>query len=174
MSTPFKTPLILAGTARFSGDLSTDEVNFTRGGVRTACVYSGAIAMGTTACPAGAIASGGSILITSGAGRLNTFTPLFPAGVALAGNGETGVVSGQAIVVYDSAITARSGIFTDGTIGESGRKILYSWYPPRLQSGAANSLGGFNPIPLEVPFQSGLCVMALSGATGFNVSYTLE
>ncbi len=167
-------PLILAGTARFSGDLSTDEINFTRGGVRTACVYSGAVTMGVTACPAGAISSGGSVLVTSGAGRLNTFTPLFPAGVALAGNGETGVVSGLSIVVYDSAITARSGVYTDQTIAESGRKILFAWYPPRLQSGAANSLGGFNPIPLDIPFQSGLCVMALSGSTGFNLAYTLE
>lgn len=169
-----KNPLAVIGAAFNSGFPGTREVPVTRGGQQTATVYSGAIAMDVAAAGTGALSSGGSILVVSGVGRLNTVVALFPAGVALAGNGEQGVLSGAGFVVYDSAITARSGVYTDGTIAESGRKILYSWYPPRLLSGATPVGGGFNPIAVDVPFFSGLCVMALSGAPGFTLSYTPE
>ena len=177
MSTPVTKPCYVAGTPRNSGDVQTGEVNYTRGGGRTACVYSGAIAMGVAAAGTGALSSGGSVLITSGAGRLNSFTPLWPAGVALAGNGENACISGQPIVVYDSAITARSGVLTDSTIAESGRKILFAWSPPKLVASGALVLASrttYEPIALDIPFQSGLCVMALSGAVGFSLTYTPE
>jgi hypothetical protein len=174
MSISTRNPLKMVGGTLQSGFANTGEVPFTRGGQATGTVYSGAIAMGTAAAGTGALASGGSILFISGAGRLNSFTALFPAGVALAGNGEAGVISGASIVLYDSAITARSGVYTDGTIGESGRKILFAWYPPRILSGMAPNTFSFDPKPLDIPFFSGLCAMALSGATGFAISYTPE
>lgn len=174
MSTPFLRPgpTVIAGTPIMSGDIQTGEIPYNTGGGRTAGVYSGAIAMGLAAAGPGAVGSGGSVLFWSGAGRLNRVTAQFPAGVALAGNGQEGVISGQPFVVYDSAITARSGVLTDGTIAESGRKILFTWYPPRTFSGV-NFIGpAFSPVNVDVPFQSGLCVMALSGAPGFVLQFT--
>ena len=175
MSLTTRNPLRMVGGNVNSGFPATGEIPTTRGGMQTACVYSGAIAMGVAAAGTGAVASGGSILVVSGAGRLNSFTALWPAGVALAGNGEGGCVSGQPIVVYDSAITARSGVLTDSTIAESGRKILYNWCPPKqLASGVTNEsfAARYGTQPLDVPYFSGLCVMALSGAPGFTLSYT--
>ena len=175
MSVQTRSPLRMLGGVQVSGNPFTGEVPMTRGGQLTATVYSGAIAMGTAAAGTGALSSGGSILFVSGQGRLNTFMALFPAGVALAGNGANAVISGQGIVVYDSAITARSGVFTDATISESGRKILYSWSPPTLIASGALVLtnrGVFDPVPLDIPYFSGLCAMAFSGAPGFNISYT--
>ena len=175
MALTTRNPLRFAGAVVNSGHVDDGYVGFTKGGQRTACVYSGAIAMGTAASPTGALSSGGSILIASGQGRVNTFTALWPAAVALAGNGENAVISGQPIVLYDSAITARSGVFTDATISESGRKILYSWYPPKLVASGALVLsprGAFDVNHLDIPYFSGLCVMALSGATGFNIGFT--
>lgn len=174
MSITTRNPLRMVGGNLSSGWPATGEVPMTRGGQQTACVYSGAIVMGVTACPTGSLSSGGSVLVISGAGRLNTFTALFPAGVALAGNGEQGVLSGISIVAYDSAITARSGLFSDATIGESGRKILYSWYPSRLMSGTSPVGPGYSPVAVDAPYFSGLCVMALSGSPGFLVTYTPE
>lgn len=177
MSTPFRKPTIIAGTPGLSGDIQTGEVPWTRGGARTVCVYSGAIAMGVAAAGSGSLSSGGSVLFVTGAGRINTFTALWPAGVAVAGNGEGACISGQPIVVYDSAITARSGVLTDGTIGESGRRILFTWCPPKqLASGVTNEAfaARYLPIPVDIPFQSGLCAMALSGAPGFSITYTPE
>ena len=101
-------PLRMVGGNVNSGNINTGEVPYTRGGMQTACAFSGAIAMGTAAMPTGAIASGGSALITSGGGRLNSFTALFPAGVALAGHGVIGILSGLPIVAYDSVVLARS------------------------------------------------------------------
>jgi len=178
MSLRTRKPVRMAGAIIQSGNLDTGEVRMTRGGERVATIFSGAINMNAGAgAPGAAFSSGGSVLIISGAGRLNSFTALWPAGVALAGNGEGGVVSGQPIVVYDSVITARSGVLTDGTISESGRKILFSWAPPKLIASGAlvlNPHATYNPVPLDIPFYSGLCAMALSGAPGFTVSYTPE
>jgi hypothetical protein len=177
MSITTRNPVRMTGGTINSGFPSTGEVPMTRGGQATATVFSGAIAMGVAAAGAGALSSGGSVLVVSGAGRLNNFTAVWPAGVALAGNGENACISGQPIVVYDSAITARSGVLTDSTIAESGRKILFTWCPPKqLASGVTNEsfAARYLPIPLDVPFFSGLCVMALSGAPGFNLNYTPE
>lgn len=171
MSVTSRNPLRMAGANLQSGFPNTGEVQWTRGGMQTACTYSGAINMSG---PSSAVSSGGSTLFYSGFGRLNTFTAQFPAGVALAGNGEAGVLSGQPIVVYDSAITSRSGVFTDATIQESGRKILYTWYPPRVLSGVNITGPGFTPVQVDIPFFSGLSVMALSGAVGFTLSFTPE
>lgn len=175
MALTTRNPLRFTGGVVNSGNVDDGALQTIQGGHRTACVYSGAIAMGTAACPTGALSSGGSILIASGQGRLNIFTALFPAGVALAGGGANAVISGQAITVYDSAITARSGVAIDATISESGRKILFVWTPPTLVASGAVVLTNrsvYDPIQLDVPYFSGLCIQALSGAPGFNVGFT--
>ena len=177
MSIPVKSPHTIAGTPRSSGDINTGEIPWTRGGGRSATVYSGAIAMGVTAAGTGALVSGGSIMLFSGAGRLNSFTAIWPAGVALAGNGEAGCISGQPIVAYDSAALAGSGVLTDGKIAALGAKVLFSWCPPKqLASGVTNEsfASRYLPQPLDIPFQSGLSVIALSGAPGFTVTFTPE
>lgn len=171
MSVTSRSPLRLAGANLQSGFPNTGEVTWTRGGQLTGVTFSGAITMSG---PSSAVSSGGSILFFSGTGRLNTFTALFPAGAALAANGEAGILSGQPIVVYDSIITARSGVYTDATITESGRKILYTWYPPRVLSGVNITGPGFTPVQVDIPFFSGLAALSLSGAPGFIVSYTPE
>ena len=174
MSIQSRRPVRMLGGSHNSGHIYTGHVTIQRGGNEVAMCYSGAIAAGLAACPTGSLTYGGSVLIASGRGRVTAFNALFPAGVAIAGNGEGAVLSGPPIVIYDTAITARSGIFTDGTISESGRKILFTWYPPRLLSGATPVGGGFNPIPLDIPYTSGLCVMHLSGGVGWNVQFTRE
>lgn len=175
MALTTRNPLRFTGGVVNSGNVDTGEIAFTQGGQRTACVFSGAIAMGVVTSPTGALSSGGSILVVSGQGRINTFTALWPAGVALAGVGENACISGQPIVVYDSAITARSGVLTDATIAESGRKILYAWSPPKLVASGAvllNARTVYDPVKLDIPYFSGLCVMALSGAPGFAIGFT--
>ena len=82
-----RNPVRFAGAVSNSGNVDDGALSYQRGGQRTASVYSGAIAMGTAATGTGSFSSGGSVLVTSGQGRLNTFTAIFPAGVALAGNG---------------------------------------------------------------------------------------
>lgn len=166
-----KSPTRLAGANVSSGNLNTGEVPWTRGGARAVTVYSGAIAMSGIGS---AVASGGSVLFFSGAGRINTFTALFPAGVAIAGNGQGAIISGIPIVVYDAGITARSGLFTDATLSESGARPLFVWQPPIVLSGANFPTPGYTPTSIDMPFTSGLCVMALSGSPGFSMSFTPE
>ena len=176
MSVTSRSPLRMAGANINSGNLNTGEVNWTRGGAVRASVYSGALTMSGGGYSA--LSSGGQILLFSGAGRLNSFTALFPAGVALAGNGVIGILSGLPIVAYDSVVLARSGLFLDGLIAESGRPILYTWHTSQMLSGGLlmlnNDAPGYVPIQVDVPFNSGLCVMAISGSPGFVITYTPE
>lgn len=178
MSVTTKNPLRMAGATVNSGFVNTGELQYTRGGQQTATVYSGAIAIGVTAAGGvngAAVAGAGSVLVMSGGGRLNSFSALFPAGVALAGNGANAIISGQPIVVYDSGIMALSGIATTATIAASGMKILHVWNPPTLVASGGVMLtprAPYDPVPLDIPFFSGLCVLAVSGSPGFTLSYT--
>ena len=117
MSIATRKQVWMKGANLFSGGVNTGEVAWNRGGTVAAHVYSGAITMSGRSS---AVSSGGSVLFFSGAGRLNTFTAHPPVGVALAGNGAIGFLSGIPIVVYDAAIMARSGVVTDATLAESG------------------------------------------------------
>lgn len=171
-----KRPLRYAGAQMDSGWVDTGELRTNRGGEKTATVYSGAIAAGTLGAPGG-VASMGSVLVVSGPGRLNNFTANWPAGVALAGNGENACISGQPIIAYDSVTVARSGVLTDGMLAESGRKVLFAWCPPKqLASGVTNEsfAARYQPQQIDAPFFNGLCVLALSGAPGYTLSYTPE
>ena len=147
-------PCFVAG-ASASGDPQTNEVATTRGGSRTACVWSGSILTNAalTGAP-GAVQSGNSILFYAGAGRLNT---VFQHQAIL-------TLSGVAVTFYDAGAVTASGTSV------SGQRFL----------GILNSPGGVSgqltlqaPFDFGTPFTSGLCASAPSGTPGFTLSYTI-
>lgn len=100
--------------------------------------------------------AGGHTAITSGTGRVNKIIP------------HTTALSGQAVLLYDSAV-AVSG----GPIAASGHIIL-GGIPASPPTGASGTFAAAAPITLNVPFFSGLCVQGASGQVGFTVVYSLE
>jgi len=163
MSVPIKEPTYLAGSPRASGDIQTGEIPFTRGGGRTSCVFSGSLLTNTalTAAP-GAVQSGGQILLFSGAGRLNNVLV------------HQFLTSGQPVWFYDAGTITVSGISV------SGQKIIHlipNNFPAALAVASGNTQTVVNwnwTYQVDMPFQSGLCVAAASGAPGFTVSFTPE
>ncbi len=163
MSQPLKSPCFVAGTPRASGDVNTGEVNITRGGGRTSCVWSGSLL--TTAALAGApgaVQSGGHILLYAGAGRLNTVIP------------HALLTSGQPVTFYDAGTITASGTSV------SGQRFL-GFIPSPMRSPLTALSGNISvavnwqdQIYLDMPFSSGLCAAAASGAPGFTVSWTPE
>lgn len=174
-----RNPHRMAGALASSGYVDTGEVRMTHGGERMATALSGGLV--TMSGRGFTLASGGHGFVMSGAGRLKVFQALRPinllSGFTAAGAGP-GVLSGQPIVVYDAVMTQRSGIIADGVLVESGARPLYHWLPPVSYSGQtvdrSNPENYFTPVQLDVPFYSGLAVIALSGAVGFNLTFTPE
>lgn len=172
-------PMRMAGAVLNSGYSDTGEVRMTRGGELVAAALSGGIAnMSGMGIP---ITSGGHAFIVSGQGRIHTFTALRATNLlsgVTAANAGTSVLSGQPIVVYDAVMTQRSGVIAGVPLGESGARPIYHWFPPTSQSGVNVERGNveayFQPTMLDQPYYSGLCVMALSGAPGFTITYTPE
>lgn len=163
MSIPVSKPCFIAGTPRSSGDVQTGEVTWTRGGGRTACVWSGSLLTNAalTGAP-GAVQSGGHILLFSGAGRLNTILP------------HALLTSGQAVTFYDAGSVALSGISVSGQrfigiIPQTMRAPLVA-----LSGNQALTVAWQDRIEVDMPFSSGLCVAAASGAPGFTCSFTPE
>ncbi len=147
MSTPVSRPCYIGGTIQSSGDVSTAEVRFTYGGGRAYTQWSGS-------------AADNDLLIFSGAGRLNSLLQI------------TQLVSGQAVVFYDSAIATSGGPFA-----ASGHKIvgiIPSTFPGGAWSGNLIVPWTGTPVVVAMPFQSGLCVATRSGTPGFTASYTTE
>jgi hypothetical protein len=131
------------------------------GGSRTYTAYSGGLATltsGNVAQLTPVSASGGHVVIWSGAGRLNTVYP-------------HQIISGVASFLYDSNVVARSGV---GTISESGYTIL-GGTPANTIGAFGNSLGG-GPLPtvFDVPFAHGLALSLPSGAPGVTVVFSPE
>ena len=163
MSLTTTRPLRMAGANVNSGFPNTGEVAFTNGGMKTACIFSGALAPALTQCPTGAGHSGGSqVLLVSGAGRLNQ---IIPHGF---------LTSGQAVTFYDANVNVASGV------GASGQLIL-GLIPTRsrgtlaVASGAVDTVVTWqDQITINMPYANGLCVAAASGAPGFTVAYTPE
>lgn len=124
------------------------------GGFRTAAIYSGIIAGPSLAAAPGAVAAGSDTLLFSGAGRLNRIQP------------HVGLQSGVAVVLYDAAVAA-----SGGPIVSSGH-IVIGVVPP--MTGLSGTLTLTNPIEVNIPFNSGLCVATRSGCPGFTVSWTPE
>lgn len=157
MSVTSRSPLRMAGANIHSGSVDTGEFMHVRGGGQAATIYSGAFGPALTGVPGG-IVSGGNVLIFSGGGRLNSV--LVHQNVL--------ALSGVAISFYDAGVIKLSGV----SIAASGAKVLGV-------VGAAGGVSGQfnlaqNSITLDSPFQSGLCVEALSGAPGFTTTWTPE
>ncbi len=147
----------MAGACVNSGNVNTGEINYTRGGARTFCVYSGALLLGSGGSIPLAAATTGHALWYSGAGRLNVILP------------HQGV-SGAAGFFYDSAVVARSGT---ATYTESGYRVV--GVVPANTFGLVGVTGG-GPVPIncEVPFFSGLCGCFPSGMAGVTFTITPE
>ena len=163
MTAPVKKPCFIAGAVRTSGDPQTGEVPFTRGGMRTSTVWSGSLLTNTALTgAAGAVQSGGQVLLVSGAGRLNSVVP------------HQFLQSGQPVWFYDAGTITVSGISV------SGQRIIgiipgTSPANPTVQSGQFQMARTWSDVIfVDMPFSSGLCVGAASGTPGFTVSYTLE
>ncbi len=162
MSRPNHSPTFIAGTPRSSGDVQTGEIPITRGGGRTACLWSGALAPSLAGAPAGALTSGGHTLLYSGAGRLNTVIP------------HAYLNSGQPVFFYDAGTISVSGISVSGQriigiVPLSMRATLAV-----LSGNTQASISWQDKIEIDMPFSSGLCVAAASGAPGFTCSFTPE
>lgn len=154
-------PIYMGAALVNSGYLSTGEYCHTNGGQQNACIWSGALAPSLAGCPSSAVTSGGHVLIAAGHGRLHKIVP------------HQYRQSGQPVWFYDAGAITVSGISV------SGQRII-GFVPPRsraqlaLASGEVDtSVAWQDVIDLQMPFTSGLCVAAASGAPGFTVSYTL-
>lgn len=164
MSNTTRSPLRMAGANLQSGFPGTGEVQMTDGGQRTATVWSGNILTNAalTGCPAGAVTSGGQIMIWSGGGRLHRILV------------HSLLTSGQPVTFYDSASITVSGVSVSGQ-RFIGRIPARSRATLALASGEVDIAVPWNDvIEVQMPFTSGLCAAAASGAPGFTVSFTPE
>ena len=159
-----KSPDYVLGANPTSGGINDGAQTSIRGGQIRGGMWSGGLATSTYPQPLGAAVAGGGgdYLFYSGAGRLNTVLPLVQ------------MQSGQAITFYDAASVAASGAAIGGAILGV---IPATW--GQFSSGIPTS-GALNPVIvntitptiLEVPFYSGLCVRAQSGAGGFAFTWS--
>ena len=162
MSIRSKSPLRTAGANLRSGFADLGEVAHTRGGFQTATIWSGALNPNLTGAPTGAVASGGNSQLWSGAGRLHTILP------------HSLLTSGQPVYFYDAGAITVSGVSV------SGQKIIgiipnSMRAPLAVISGQVQTTVAWeDQIVLDMPFTSGLCVSAASGAPGFTCSFTTE
>lgn len=162
MSVTTRSPLRMAGANLSSGHPATGEVPWTRGGQLTATLWSGGVSPNLTGAPTGAVTSGGHTLILTGAGRLNTILP------------HSFLTSGQPVFFYDAGAISVSGVSV------SGQRII-GIVPNTMRAPLAALSGNIatvvnweDKIDCDMPFTSGLCVAAASGAPGVTVSYTPE
>lgn len=161
MSLMTRSPIRVLGGVQMSGHVSTGEQNVTRGGQMTACFWSGGLTSINPVGVSGAIGSGGGhARIWAGAGRVHSVIP------------HDALTSGLAVFLYDAAVNSTSGLSL------SGQRLV--GIVPRTYRGPLAALSGnlqtvYNwqdQIVLDMPFTSGLCVAAGSGAPGCTVSFT--
>ena len=147
---PTASPTTIGGTSVYSGQPNTGQLRQTYGG--------------QVNIP-GLLSGGGAAAIALGQGRLDT------AQILSVGAAVPQAASGQQVIFYDSHAVGT------GYVPASGHKIL-AILDPRAQ---AQGMAAFNsgalmvaglPIQLGVPYNSGLNVVALSGAPGYTCSYT--
>jgi hypothetical protein len=124
-----------------------------------ATVYSGGIlSPGSGFLSPGAVQTADHVLLASGAGRLNNV--LLHTGVF--------ALSGVALAFYDSNTVALSG---PATYAPTKRLLAVLNAPNNGASGAFTQQG---IIPIDMPYNSGLCVCCASGIGGFSASFTPE
>ena len=159
MSLRTRRPMRMLGGAHVSGNLNTGEMPVADGGQKTVVVWSGGLLMSGLIPGYGTLSSGNQIMLWSGAGRLNTLQP------------HVMMQSGLAVFFYDTAAIAGSGV------GVSGQRIIALIPPTHKASYTSGAELQTFPnwrdiLRPQVPFTSGLCVSAPSGAPGFTVSFT--
>ncbi len=162
MSVTTRSPLRMVGGLINSGFADTGEVRTTDGGEQTACIWSGNLLTNAslTGAPAGAVTSGGHTQLWSGPGRLHRIIP------------HDILTSGQPVTFYDAGAISVSGVSV------SGQKFI-GRIPARSRATLALASGALDTgvqwqdvIEVQMPFTSGLCVAAASGAPGFSVAFT--
>ena len=164
MSNTTRRPMRMGGAILNSGAPNTGEVPIQNGGIQTACIWSGNILTNAslTGAPAGAVTSGGHTQLWSGAGRLHRIIP------------HAMLTSGQPVTFYDAGTIAPSGVSVSGQ-KFIGRVPARSPATLALASGEVDrTVTWLDVIEVQMPFTSGLCVAASSGAPGFTVSFTPE
>jgi len=152
-------PCSINYTPKSSGDVGTGEIQTVRGGGRLATVYSGILTGASVAAAPGAVAAGDAVYFFSGAGRLNWAQSV------------VGLLSGQAVTFYDTAVAA-----SGGPIPTSGHKVL-GRLPGTQESAITILSGSFGPVGVfnfDAPFQSGLAAKVPSGCPAFSISWTPE
>ncbi len=162
MSLTTRSPLRMLGGLNNSGFADTGEIRMTQGGEQTACIWSGNLLTNAslTGAPAGAVTSGGHTQLWSGPGRLHKIIA------------HDILTSGQPVTFYDAGAITVSGISVSGQ-KFIGRIPARSRATLALASGALDTAVAWQDvITVDMPFTSGLCVAAASGAPGFSVSFT--
>lgn len=150
---PTQNTTYIAGTSTYSGQPNTTQVRYTQGGqVNAAGVYSGT----------------GAVQIALGQGRLDT------AQMLAAGLAAPAAASGQPVIFFDSH-AAGSYSSTSGhrilAVLDAKSTAQLGFGPTGYYNSGAVMIGSL-PVQLGVPYNSGLCVQALSGAPGYACSYT--
>jgi hypothetical protein len=108
----------------------------------------------------------GDFLLQSGAGRLDNY--LLQPSTTL--GGVPNITSGGCVVFYDSAVATSGGPYV-----LSGHKVVaITTYPGEYVTASGFGANPLNPVFVEMPFQSGLCVALKSGQPGFTVAWSSE
>lgn len=153
-----RNPHRFAGAVITSGNMDTGEINWTRGGMRLGCFFSGGLRSLGSGAPAPVAQTADHAVFWSGAGRLNTVFP-------------HQAISGVAIHFYDSAVVARSG---PNTYMESGYRLI-AVIPANTWDNRGGTLEHIQvPMQFDVPFYSGLAVIGTSGVAGCTFTWTPE
>ncbi len=156
-------PTRMLGGNPTSGGVNTGEMLHVRGGCLKATVLSGGLAptiVGAATGVGGVAGSGNSILLYSGAGRLNSILML----------GQN--TSGPGGFFYDGSALAASGATLVGAAPVG--VIPPTWSVVSIASGGVSNpyVYSAEPIRPDMPFYSGLCLFLPSGNPGVTVSFT--
>ena len=127
------------------------------GGYKTNAIFSGAVAPLLARSGSSNTVAGSDVLLQAGAGRLNAIIP----------HVSVLAMSGVAVNLYD-AVTPVSG----GPVPASGHIPLGGLVGAFGVSGQLTPAN--TPIPLNVPFYSGLCINSRLGQPGVTVVWTPE
>lgn len=123
------------------------------GGTRRAAQYSGAVAPAIVGTP-GVITVGPDVQLASGPGRVISITP----------HQTVFTLSGVVLNLYDGA-----GPVSGGPVAASGHIPLGGLTAPGGVSGQVSLAQ--TPIPLGLPFFSGLCMNSRSGQPGATITW---
>ena len=135
-----------------------ESIYYTQGGFKANAIFSGQVAPTVARSGGGGVTvTGSDVQLQLGAGRVNCLIP----------HQTTVALSGVQLNLYDAALPV-----SGGPIAASGHIPLGGLYGPSGVSGqiyAAN-----DPILINQPFYSGLCLNSRSGQPGVTIVWTPE